>query len=461
VPASNDLLKAAWNATWDKRAAQSPRPPATTNGRGPLSSCARFLRPVNLILADPTLKTYMGHSFEYARSLGEHAETLGQGVTTLASRHLSPDVGREIEAVPCFRFDLFHHFKLPAVCSLLPAGVRNWLSDEWNYSRHARWIRQDLEAVGRQLPMGPRSLVLFPTVGFNDIEPVVRWAERLPKERCPWIALVFHFTAYPDYSQPYHRAHYYTRALKYLERSCRRSRFRLFTDSDELADEYSDYTRLPLRVLPIPHVEPVDNAPEPQSERRPDYPVRLTYLGDARMNKGFHLLPQLFQQLEPEIRRGLVEGEIQANVRFADEWRARHAANRLARQKGIVLHDRELSSREYYALLDRADIVLLPYLLENYHSQTSGIFAEALALGKPVVVPRGTWMSRQLRQFGAWLTFLPGDRRSLYETCQSAIEDCRQLKAQAIERRDAWKRRHSPGTYLQLVMDSFEEDGEG
>jgi glycosyltransferase involved in cell wall biosynthesis len=412
-------------------------------------------------LADPTLKTYMGHSFEYARSLGEHAETLGQGVTTLASRHLSPDVGREIAAVPCFRFDLFHHFKLPAVCSFLPAGVRNWLSDEWNYSRHSRWIQQDLEAAQGQLPMGPHTLVLFPTVGFNDIEPVVRWAERLPKERCPWIALVFHFTAYPDYSQPYHRAHYYTRALRYLERSCRRSRFRLFTDSDELADEYSDYTRLPLRVLPIPHVEHSNNTPRGQTDHGCDHPVRLTYLGDARMNKGFHLLPQLFQQLEPEIRQGLVEGEIQANVRFADEWQARHAADRLRRQKGIILHDRELSSPEYYALLDRADTVLLPYLLENYHSQTSGIFAEALAVGKPVVVPRGTWMSRQLRQFGAGLTFLPGDRRSLYETCQSAIENCDQLKRQAFERRHAWKQRHSPGTYLQLVMDSLEEDGDG
>jgi glycosyltransferase involved in cell wall biosynthesis len=416
---------------------------------------------VNLILADPTLKSYMGHSFEYARSLGNHAKAQGHGVTALASRSLKDEVSREIGAVRCFRFDLFHHFELPALCARLPAGVRNWLSDEWNYFRHARWIRQDLESAERQLPIGPDALVLFPTVGFNDIEPVVRWAERLPKERCPWIALVFHFTAYPDYNQPYHRAHYYTRALKYLENSPRRSRFRLFADSQELADEYSDYTQLPLRVLPIPHVDPAEETFAPSWNQRAEGRVRLTYLGDARMNKGFHLLPQLFRQLEPEIRRGRVEGEVQANVRFADEWQAVHAATRLRRQEGVVLHERELTSSEYYALLGRADIVLLPYLLENYHSQTSGIFAEALARGKPVVVPRGSWMARQLGDVGAGATFLPGDRRSLYEACRTAIDDFRQLQARAREAASAWKRWHSPATYLRVVMESLNEAAHG
>ena len=257
-------------------------------------------------------------------------------------------------------------------------------------------------------------------------------------------------------------AHTITRGRsKYLEKSPRRSRFRLFTDSQELADEYSDYTQLPLRVLPIPHVDPAEEAFAPSWNHRAEGLVRLTYLGDARMNKGFHLLPQLFQQLEPEIRKGRVEGEVQANVRFADEWQAVHAATRLRRQEGVVLHERELTSSEYYALLDRADIVLLPYLLENYHSQTSGIFAEALARGKPVVVPRGSWMARQLGNFGAGATFLPGDRRSLYEACRSAIDDFRQLQAQAREAASVWKQWHSPATYLRVVMESLNEDAHG
>jgi glycosyltransferase involved in cell wall biosynthesis len=414
---------------------------------------------VNLILADHTLKSYMGHSFEYARSVGDHARSLGHHVTTLAARQVSDKVVREIGAVPCFRFDLFHQYKLPAICSILPDDIRGWLLDEWNYFRHARRINQDLRETQSEIPTGENTLMLFPTMGFNDIEPVVRWAERLSMAQCPWIALVFHFTAYPDHSQPYHRAHYYTRALRYLEKSKRRSRFRLFTDSHELADEYREYTNMPLRVLPIPHAV-FTRLPRPTPTRGTGA-IRLTYLGDARTNKGFHLLPNLFESLQPEIRKNRMVGEIQANVRFAEEWQAVAAVRRLKRLDGVTLHERELTSSEYYELLHRADIVLLPYTVENYHTQTSGIFAEALAAGKPVIVPRGTWMARELKRNGAGTTFLPGDRRSLYEACVDAVEHFQPLQRDALRASAGWQQQHSPAKYLQLVMESLVADFQG
>ena len=165
----------------------------------------------------------------------------------------------------------------------------------------------------------------------------------------------------------------------------------------------------------------------------------------------------MFQQLERSLGAGAVTGEVQANVRFADEWQVVHAARRLKQQAGVALYDSELTSSQYYDLLERADIVLLPYTLENYHSQTSGIFAEALAAGKPVVVPRGTWMARELKESGAGVTFLPGDRRSLYEACMEAVADWQPLTSKAREASLRWKVHHSPATYLRLVMNSLVE----
>src|SRR5262249_5803497 len=158
-----------------------------------------------------------------------------------------------------------------------------------------------------RLPLDNDSLVLFPTMGYNDVVPVVNWAERLPEKRCPRIALVFHFTSTPDYSAAYPREHYYSRAFSAVERSSRRDRFRLFTDSELLAAEYRGFTKLAIGVLPIPHTQPDSAGQSAAKDNKQRGPVRLTYLGDARTNKGFHYLAHLVQRLEPELNLGMIE----------------------------------------------------------------------------------------------------------------------------------------------------------
>jgi glycosyltransferase involved in cell wall biosynthesis len=51
---------------------------------------------------------------------------------------------------------------------------------------------------------------------------------------------------------------------------------------------------------------------------------------------------------------------------------------------------------EYLTGLSRSSLLVLPYEPHAARSQSSGPFIEAAALGKPVVVPAGTWMSEQL-----------------------------------------------------------------
>src|SRR5262249_7056359 len=118
---------------------------------------------------------------------------------------------------------------------------------------------------------------------------------------------------------------------------------------------------------------------------------------------------------------------------------------------------KELTTAQYYELLARAGIVLLPYTLENYHAQTSGIFAEALAWGKPVVVPRGTWMAAELKRYGAGVTVLSGGRHRLYETVLQAVEDYRCLRSAAADKALRWREFHSPATYWRTIVASFSE----
>ncbi len=70
---------------------------------------------------------------------------------------------------------------------------------------------------------------------------------------------------------------------------------------------------------------------------------------------------------------------------------------KLGQQAKVTLLPNDQNAAEYLADLAAADIVVLAY--ENaihYKFATSGVFTEAVALGKPVVVPDDTWMSEQL-----------------------------------------------------------------
>ena len=64
----------------------------------------------------------------------------------------------------------------------------------------------------------------------------------------------------------------------------------------------------------------------------------------------------------------------------------------------VASHNEPLSTEAYKDLLLGSHITLLPYDQSEYSARRSGILAESLAAGIPVIVPADTWLSRQLRQ---------------------------------------------------------------
>jgi glycosyltransferase involved in cell wall biosynthesis len=221
----------------------------------------------------------------------------------------------------------------------------------------------------------------------------------------------------------------YRQAFAAIEASPLRSRYTLLADAQELIDEYKLITSLEIGLAPIPHVRRAGC--EIINHARHNKAI-VTYVGEARYNKGFHLLPRLINGF---CHRGLnAHFNVQSYIHNSSDKFYRRAMAKIDHSH-VTLFSHQMDDQEYQAYLEAADIILVPYLLENYHRQTSGIYAEAAAMGKPTIVPRGTWMARQVKQYGGGRVFVPNDGESLLEVTAEAVELRIPLKSAADSER--------------------------
>jgi glycosyltransferase involved in cell wall biosynthesis len=112
---------------------------------------------------------------------------------------------------------------------------------------------------------------------------------------------------------------------------------------------------------------------------------------------------------------------------------------------------------EYSDFLARLDVVTLPYTTDNYHSQTSGVLAEAMASGKIVVVPKGTWLSMQLQRFGGGEAFNPLDCEDLAAKTLRIVREPLGYAKIAAERASLWRHVHNPDRLIDLLKAGIPE----
>ncbi|HEX7446496.1 MAG TPA: glycosyltransferase [Pirellulales bacterium] len=182
-----------------------------------------------------------------------------------------------------------------------------------------------------------------------------------------------------------------------------RSEYRIQQEVGGQRSEAREEIAPPLRVSPSPRL-PISVSPQPATRAgatgetaSPARPWHIVYIGDARTEKGFHLLPHLVADLAAE--GPPVRFTFQSNYNIpGGEPAAAVARAQLdcCPNERVRLLDEPLTSDAYRQLLLSADVVVVPYDRDNYYARSSGIFAEALVAGKPVVVPGGSWMATEL-----------------------------------------------------------------
>jgi hypothetical protein len=137
--------------------------------------------------------------------------------------------------------------------------------------------------------------------------------------------------------------------------------------------------------------------------RRPG-PLRITYAGDARLEKGFVHLPGIVDAvLADSTVAEQIQFVIQANFPFRLPCRRKNLPIVEARER-LLRHDparvrvlcEALDEAGYRSLVLEADMAILPYDARHYYARCSGVLVEMLSAGVPVIAPGGCSMSSDL-----------------------------------------------------------------
>ncbi len=412
-----------------------------------------------LIIADPNLITYEGHHFQYSSNLKTEAEKQRVKCLVWGNIHVDSRIVAETSATPCFHLtygvplagppmvqglsDLFYLLRWQPLYKFarhLNAGA--------TFRGHDRALYSDLQAISQTATINASTFVLFHTIQAPQIAPICRWLTSFAAEERPHLGLLFRFEPDCESDHPVRSPKWTRRAYDLLRETHAGGRLHLLSDSETLCRRYEELIGCSLSLVPIPQSLPYSSSNNGDVSKRA---IRLGYLGNARDNKGFPQLPKLIEACEGEISAGTMEFRCQLH-RSSGQEPASQAALDAMQTLPVTPVFGELDGKSYYNLLQQLDVVLLPYELKYYRSQTSGIFSDALAYGKVVVVPENTWMADQLRDHGAGIIY-DSSRPDGLSSAVKKLPGCYpELKNKALKGASKWLSEQSPRRFIEEIV---------
>ena len=386
-----------------------------------------------LFVIDQMFKDFHGHHYEYNVSIADVALDLGLDAVIVASHDCDVDMPlQRVSLVPWFRY--------------------TWYDAESRAgSAHVTFLDELMAYLEQVLPTA-QDMVLIHTVAMSEF---IQFLDNLAGTM--WHEAVAFPTFYlvlrrdPDEYYPSQMAHARALLKKAFHCPSFSDKLILCSDTEELSRAWSGALQCPFLTIPIPFRHALLENKRPAQVAHA--PKSVIYLGDARNEKGYQHLPHMvFGIWERYIATGRAECVFQSNYNLpGGEGGIREARLRLQQfPYGVRLLTDLLSTEAYYRILSDGDIVVLPYDRERYERRSSGVLNEAVVAGKVVVVPKGTWLAKQVAPAGSVVYEYPS---GLSYAVAYAIENFEALSAAAVAHASQHAAKHSPKLLVRMLLD--------
>ncbi len=364
------------------------------------------------IIIDNSISDTVGHHYQYAEYCLRAAKELGYEPVLATNKNNKETENLPWQVYPVYTgtfwsheeynkllISIYNRFEkskrkviLSGILRVMGPRLANKLLDKYKIAEFAK-NSQDLF---NRISISEGDIVFLPTSGLVEMFGISDCAARNESLQKTTYHFLFRRNLYKGPPENYSFMYIKLRLLKlafdnFLKKTKIHALF--YTDSDQLTDQYDRIGSVKFHTLPLPHTIPKNSA------RKRKNKLQITYLGDARTEKGYQYIPQLVQDLWADyIKQDKVSFVIQSNYNIPDGEPApvvaREQLQHFPRDQVELIMESPLVE-EYKKILEESDVILLPYDKTNYYARSSGILVEALCHGIPVLVPSGTWLSRQ------------------------------------------------------------------
>jgi len=396
---------------------------------GDTSGLSRGSLNVRFVLSDNGLVGQAGHHANLAFGLVEEARGHGMTTAVWANARVETELADRLDATPVFERSPY---------DVAPSGTMRQL---------ASWARCASRLAADLLRAGPAAddVLFFPTARAAEVLGIALY---LSRTRTPPAAICVNFM-HDDF-----REHerglaiwplLYRLSFRYAHKRRTTCRLLFTSGAPGLAQALRDAGG-DVRDYPMPKAYPHAVESKPVSD-----PPVVAYIGVPWSSKGGHLLAEIFRQM------GMLDHACRVVAQQPSPNHVTHALDAplaaLAQCPYVTLLPGPLDRDAYYRMLGESDIVFMPYDPRRYRRMTSGVFAEALALGKPVVVPAGTWMSQMLEAgYGAGVIFDRFEPASIVRALGRALDEHAEMRERARRTSDAWREAQSLAAFFRQLL---------
>jgi hypothetical protein len=389
-----------------------------------------------VFIADFDLIGYSGHFFNQVLGLREAARARGIETRIYIARRADPAIAEELGAHALLPFVRWYFIGKDVFLESF-VGAQLTLSPLW----------EDLEAAA----VSERDLLVITSSRPQVVFAVGQWLRARPASARP--AVVFRFfgpeffdfeaDAFNDRAWAYHLA---SRSLPEGDGGERV----FFTLNNQKALAHLE--KLGVRrafYLPVPkYYGPITELPEARAAHSLTIYVHVNRKSGPISNRVVELVGTICQR----------HRDVKFLVRFCkyayggDDFEEAIDKGFLGRNLEIL--PAEQNHVEYLATVQRADMVLLPYDPVEYRGIVSGIFCEAVAMGKVVIVPAGTWIADHITEGrAAGVLFGQNSVVGMVDAIERAIQDRKRLQAEAHRNAPSFREENSCAKNLDGMIE--------
>ena len=403
-----------------------------------------YLKGRRLLVVEEALKDFVGHWYEYVRSVADLNRAAGVEVTVVAHTTATPALRDELDAWPLFPRSMWDGDYRRGSWFARKLGLprHNWLV----FTAMRRFVRNH----------GPFDCLFAPTVVMHH---VFGWRLLLALERKRigrMVLLVRNNVAQyrPGSPVPHFgaSARLFGWGLRSLAGHIAAGRVVFATDSARLAEEYRQLCGIAPTVFPSPRVAAPMLARVPHD---PKAPLLFSCLGPARFEKGIDVF-------QTGIALYLAD-PANPPTRFAIQWptpiedgqgRPYPPNAALAASGKVDFITDQLDSAAYDALLAATDCMVLPYRRSSYFARISGVAVEAVTGAIPVIATADTWTSELVASDGAGIAVPDGDAAALAAAMAGLARDYPRFRAMAVARQQQALDANSGAAFLECLWGS-------